>query len=298
MENGAKIKRFFKRLTPFDAFNVLIMLALSFLMLYPFWYMLSVSISHSDYVADIILIPRGIGFGAFTFIFRQPLVYHGYFNSFFYAVAGVAVSMFLTILTAYALSKRWLIGKRFFLVFIMITMYFSGGLIPLYAVIYSLGMLDSVWAVIIPGAVNTYNIIVMRTYFLNSIPKELEEAARIDGAGEVRILFKVYLPLSVPIIATVTLFYFVAAWNSWMPAFIYLTDETKYPIQLVMRNVIKGDNLLNSLSEAQRAMLNDRTSPSSLNYALTIAVILPVLIIYPFFQRFFAKGIMVGSLKG
>ena len=293
-----RFRHWLRRLTTFDVLNGIFMILLSFIMLYHFWYMFSVSVTHADYITDVVLWPRDVGFGAYSFVFRLPKVYLGYLNSLYYTVLGLAISMTLTVLGAYALSKKWLPGVRVLLFLVLFTMYFGGGMIPVYLLVNELGFINKVWAIVLPGAVNTYNLIVMRTYFLNSIPQEVEESCRIDGAGEFRTLFSIYLPLSAPILATIALFYFVASWNSWFSAFLYLDNEKMYPIQLVLRESMAGNGLNASLTEAQRAMLNDRTSPKSLDYALTIAVVAPIFVIFPFCQKFFVKGVMVGSIKG
>ena len=280
----------------FDICNGILIVLVCVLMIYPFIYMLSVSLSDYEYVSDVRLFPVGFNTDAYAYIFQLPDVQSGYINSFVYTIVGVAISMFLTVMLAYALSKRWLPGRSFFAVLVLITMYFGGGLIPSYLLVTSLGLKNSIWAIVLPGALNTYNMIVMRTYFTSSVPHELEESCEIDGANQFQILWNVFLPLSKPILATITLFYLVVAWNAWFPASIYLDDKILYPIQLVLRNAMTTNIFLGnpSASIGQLGQVNYM----SLNYALTIAVVLPVLIIYPFCQKYFVKGVMVGALKG
>lgn len=284
----------------FDFVNMIFLIILCFAMVYPFVYMLSVSLSEHDYVNQVRLFPKGFTTAAYQQVFQLKNVQQGYINSVIYVVTGVAFSMLLTVLTAYAMSKTWLPGRKALNIFILITMYFGGGLVPLYLVVTGLGMRNTIWAIIVPGAMNTYNMIVMRTYFQVSIPREIEESCEIDGAGQFQTLLHVYLPLAKPILATITLFYLVAAWNAWFPASIYLDDSFKFPIQLVLRNAMAfgGSGLQGTTAQAVGQMQNLDVHYLSLNYALTISVVFPVLVIYPFCQKYFIKGVMVGSLKG
>ena len=302
---GAFWKRFTHRKTKgevsFDIINIIVVTLLCALMIYPFLYMVSVSLSDYDLVSDVRLLPKGFTTLAYQYIFRLKNVQSGYLNSLLYTTTGVAVSMLLTILCAYPLSKKWLPGKKFFNIFILITMYFGGGLIPSYLLVSGLGMRNTIWAIIIPGALSSYNMIVMRTYFQDSIPAEVEESCQIDGANQYQTLMHIYLPLAKPILATITLFYLVVMWNSWFSASIYLDSSDMYPIQLVLRNAMStsGSAFLGNSSAALGQLgVNQQVNYLSLNYALTIAVVLPVLVIYPFCQKYFVKGVMVGSLKG
>lgn len=280
----------------FDTCNILLIVIICAVMIYPFIYMVSVSFSDYEFVSDVRLLPKGFNTDAYQYIFQLSDVQRGYFNSFLYTIVGVAISMFLTTLLAYPLSKKWLPGRSFFAVLVLITMYFGGGLIPTYLLVTGLGMRNTIWAIVLPGALNTYNMIVMRSYFTSSIPAEIEESCEIDGANQFQTLAKIYLPLSKPILATITLFYLVVAWNAWFPASIYLDDKTMYPIQLILRNAMTTNIFLSNPGAALGQL--GQVNYMSLNYALTIAVILPVLIIYPFCQKYFVKGVMVGSLKG
>lgn len=271
------------------------------LMIYPFLYMISVSVSDYARVSEVILLPKGFTLTAYKYIFRLKDIQFGYLNSVLYTILGVTISMTLTTLGAYPLSKKWLPGRSFFSVLVLITMYFGGGLIPVYLLVSGLGMIDTIWAIVIPGALNTYYLIVMRTYFTSSIPGEIEEACEIDGANQFQSLLYIYLPLSKPIIATLTLFYLVAMWNAWFPASIFLNDKSMFPIQLILKNAMStsGSAFLGGSAAQIGALSKDsQVNYMSLNYALTIAVVLPVMVIYPFCQKYFVKGVMVGSLKG
>lgn len=280
-------------------FNIVLYFVLtlvSVVMLYPLLYMLSVSLSSRQYVSEIVLWPKGITLDAYKYVFQYELTLSGYGNSLLYTVLGTIISLFLTTCAAYPISKYWLPGRKIIVIFFLITMYFSGGLIPQYIIIrHVLGLYNSIFAIVIPGALNTSYVVIMVT-FIRSLPEELDEAAYIDGANEVRVLWSVKLPLLTPILATLTLFYAVAMWNSWFGPFIYLEDESKYPIQLVLRNLMVSFSV--DTGQVGGINGNDQLDPTSFNYALTVAVILPILVIYPFIQKFFEQGMMVGSLKG
>jgi len=204
----------------------------------------------------------------------------------------------MTFLCAYPLSKKSLPGRTVITVYILITMFFSGGLIPLYLLVNSLGMVNTFWAMVLPSAISTWFVVLARTFLMN-IPSEMEESASIDGAGHWKILTHIYLPLSKPIIATLSLFYAVAKWNSWFDASIFLLDKQKYPIQLILRNMmISGLDRADFTTASYSMFMEYRLTPTSVNYALTVAVILPIIFIYPFLQKYFIKGVMIGSLKG
>lgn len=293
----------FKRMTAmdmtFEVINSIFLGLLCLLMLYPLVYMFSVSITGYERVTDVLLLPKDIQFNAYKMLAKIPNVLSGYRNTIVYVGCGVAISMVLTTTMAYALSKPYLVGRRFFTLFILFTMYFSGGLIPSYIWITNgLKWSNTFWVMVIPGAINTYNLIVMRTYFRSSVPRDLEEAAEIDGAGQFRTFWSIYLPLSKPILATVTLFYLVASWNSWMGAWLYLDDPGRYPIQLVLRNAMQQSLTVGLSGGLMADLVNNKVDGTSLNYALTICVIAPLLMIFPFLQKFFVRGIIIGSVKG
>lgn len=302
-----KRKNFFRRFAErrskgdiaFDLINYTLVTVICLLLVYPFLYMISVSLTSKNNVSDVILWPVGVpNFNAYLFIFKMDNILRGFGNTFLYTFVSLAFSMVLTVGLAYAMSKKFLVGKKLINIFVLITMYFSGGLIPTYITITSLGMVDNIWAMTIPAAINTYNMIVMRTYFMSSVPEELEEAAEMDGAGTLRTLVSVYLPLSMPILMTIGLFYFVASWNSWFGAQIYLDSPEKYPIQLILRNALESTLAQGMNSSMMNELYANAIDGNSLNYALTIVVTLPLLVLFPFLQKFFVKGVMVGSLKG
>lgn len=293
----SKLSRMSKSAVAFTVFNYFLLTLLCLVLLYPFIYMISVSLSHRDNILDVVLLPIGLQFKAYGYVFGIDNVLRSFFNTILYTLTAVVISVILTTVLAYALSKKYLYGRSFFNIFVLFTMYFSGGLIPSFILITSLGFQDSILAMVVPAAINTYNLIVMRTYFTSSVPADLEESARIDGAGQLRILLQIFLPLSMPIIATVTLFYFVGNWNSWFGAMIYLSSPEKFPAQLVLRNVLENAESL-VLGMGDTTLVTAGVSVDSINYAFTTLIILPLIVIFPFLQKFFIKGVMIGSLKG
>lgn len=205
--------------------------------------------------------------------------------------------MLMTIFGAYTLSRKWLMGRKVFMVIIVITMFFGGGLIPSFLLVKELGLYNTIWALIIPGAVSSWNIILMRTHFLG-ISDSLEESAKMDGANDFHVLFRIILPVSTPILAVMTLFYAVGHWNSWFAASIYLKDRNLYPLQLVLRSILLSGSLQDMGDTGITTSPNAREIAKGLKYATVIVATVPILFVYPFVQKYFIKGIMIGSLKG
>lgn len=275
------------------------------LVAYPLVYMISASISNPKEVASgaMWLFPKDITFEGYERVLQDQRIWSGYANTILYTVVGTAVNLAVTIPAAYALSRRDLVGRGFFMGIFMFTMFFGGGLVPSYLLIKELGMINSMCALILPSAASVWNIIVSRTFFQGTIPSELQEAAQMDGCSNFKLFFKIVLPLSMPIIAVMALFYGVGHWNSYFSAMIYLNDSAKYPLQLVLRQIL----VLQEMS-AQGSGMMDGSSASALNnkaevaalvrYAVIIVSTLPVIIIYPFLQRYFVQGVMIGSVKG
>ena len=224
----------------------------------------------------------------------------GYGNTLFYTVVGTLVNLVMTVCGAYPLSRKDFIPRHFFMFLFMLTMYFGGGLIPTYLVVNGLGLVDTRWAMIIPGAVSIYNIIITRTYFMNSIPPSLQEAATLDGANSFQYLMRVVLPLSKPIMAVIGLYYAVGHWNDFYTALIYLYKEELMPLQSFLRDMLMSTKLtLNNLSGLDTATVELKTHlAQTLKYSVIIVSTVPVLCIYPFIQKYFVKGVMVGSVKG
>ncbi|MBD2845108.1 carbohydrate ABC transporter permease [Paenibacillus sp. IB182496] len=275
---------------------------ISLLMLYPFVNVFVVSISsYSAYIENPLRIfPKDITFGAYAQITRHPVLWSSYLNTIIVTISGVALGIFLYIVTAYPLSKSFLKGRRIIMLAIVFTMLFNGGLIPNYYLMRELGLLNSLPALVLPMLLSGFNLILMKT-FMENIPEELEEAARIDGASDPYILFRIVVPLSLPIIATLCLFTAVAYWNNFFNAIVYIRDVDKWPLMLFLREIIEGAKLISisggGVENAAEAG-NVQITAETLQYATLMIVTLPILCVYPFLQRFFVKGIMLGSVKG
>ncbi|HGL3784833.1 TPA: carbohydrate ABC transporter permease [Enterococcus faecium] len=250
------------------------------------------------------LINKGISFNpkdwtiqGYQRVFADDSILRGFVNSLFYSFSFSLLTVFITMITAYPLSRPNLAGKKIIMTFFVITMFVGGGLIPTYLLVKNLGMLDSVWAIIVPGAINVWNIILARTYF-SALPKELSEAATIDGANDLQILFKVMLPLAKPIMFVLFLYAFVGQWNSYFDAMIYIKDPDLQPLQLVLRNILLQNQPSQDMVGANTAMAEMKQIAELIKYATIVISSLPLIIMYPFFQKYFDKGVLVGSVKG
>lgn len=279
----------------FHVFNTLLMLFIVVVMLYPFWYVLVCSFSSLYHVQNstFILLPDGIHLDAYAQLFRNDMIPNAYKNTIIVAVCGTALSITLTILGAFCLSRKNLPGRTGMTLFVVFTMLFSGGLIPTYLVVRNLGMLNSLKSLIFPTAISTYNMIILRNFF-SSVPDALQEAATIDGASQRTYLVRILLPLSGAAIATITLFYAVDYWNAYFYSLIYINKRSLLPMQAILRQALMT-------SEFDTMMYDDgiMNLPSEmLKDAMIVVTALPIICIYPFVQRFFVKGVMVGSVKG
>ena len=286
-----------KKVTTFDVVLVVIMVLLSAMFLYPLLNMLALSFSDSQELKSlpVYLWPKGFSLESYKALLGDSRTLLYYWNTVKYASVGTVIMLLTTSLMAYPLSIPALRGRRFVSVLLTITMFFGGGLIPYYVTIMQLGMINTFWVMVIPGAISAYNVIVFKTFFM-SIPEALRESASLDGAGHVRILFQIVLPLSKAVLATFALFSIVGYWNDYMTALLYLRDDTKYPIQLLMRRLL----VLMDYKDASTAqMLKDfqKISTRTTKAAATIITVVPVLCVYPFMQKHFAKGVLVGSIK-
>ena len=276
---------------------VVIMVLLSAMFLYPLLNMLALSFSDSQALKSlpVYLWPKGFSLESYKALLGDSRTLLYYWNTIKYASVGTVIMLLTTSLMAYPLSIPALRGRKFVSVLLTITMFFGGGLIPYYVTIMQLGMINTFWVMVIPGAISAYNVIVFKTFFM-SIPEALRESASLDGAGHVRILFQIVLPLSKAVLATFALFSIVGYWNDYMTALLYLRDDTKYPIQLLMRRLL----VLMDYKDASTAqMLKDfqKISTRTTKAAATIITVVPVLCVYPFMQKHFAKGVLVGSIK-
>jgi putative aldouronate transport system permease protein len=247
----------------------------------------------------VLLWPVEPSLKAYQVAFGDPQIMQGYLNSFIYAIGGTLISVTLTIAIAYPLSRRTFFGRNVIMSLLILTMLFSGGLIPTYLVVQDLGMLNTRWAMVIPSAIGVWQVIIARTFFRSTIPDELYEAATIDGAGDLRFLWSIVLPLSKPVIAVIALMYAIFQWNSYFDALVYLKDPSLYPLQIVLRNVLILNTVTGgSTTQNLAQQLEQQQLANVLKYALIVISSLPVLIIYPFVARHFTKGVMVGAVKG
>lgn len=302
-EKGTVIKRC-REDRIFDAVIFIILTLILLIVAYPLYWVIISSFSDPKAVSagQVIWKPIGFTLKGYAEVFNDDSVVRGFFNAIVITVSGVLVNLAVTMPTAYALSRSKFSGKKIITAFYMVTMFFSGGLIPTYLVIRNLHMLDTYWALILPGCLGVYNMIVARTFFQSNISEELYEAAEIDGCTQGQFFFKIALPLSGAITAILVLYYGVGHWNSYFSALIYISDPEKYPLQLVLRNILITNEAALSqaaTSAAARAALREKQELIDvMKYSLIIISSVPVLVLYPFIQKHFVKGVMIGSVKG
>ena len=275
--------------------------------LYPLYFTViaSVSDAHAVYTGKVNFFPIGFTMKAYEMVFENSVIWQGYLNSIFYTLVGTVFNLLLTIPAAYSLGKKRMFGRGVLTAIFLITMYFGGGMIPTYIMMKNLNLINTRWIMILTGGVSVYNVIVTRTYFQNNIPEEMYEAARIDGANEFTIFFRMVLPLSKPILAVIALYYAVAHWSGYFNAMIYLTDNALQPLQIILRRILilNEQSLLDAVaSDAGAEYLADAAQRAYMAKTIQFAVVFigsaPMLILYPFIQKFFVKGVMIGSLKG
>ncbi|MEK3796768.1 carbohydrate ABC transporter permease [Peribacillus sp. FSL H8-0477] len=280
----------------FKVFNVIVLLLIIFCTLYPFVNVIAQSFSDETSInaGQVTLYPQGFNIDTYKTVISDKMFWINYKNTVVYTIVGTTISMILTTMFAYALSKRRLKGRRFLTLFAVFTMFFNGGLIPNYVLINSLGFGNTMWAIVIPGAISIYNMLIMKSFFEN-VPEELEEAASIDGLGTYGILWKIILPLSKAVMATMILFYAVSYWNSWFSAFLYLDQKELFPVTIYLRNMISGaTGGLGAGATSADSLTQISANIKSVTMVLTI---LPILVVYPFVQKYFVSGIMLGSVK-
>jgi putative aldouronate transport system permease protein len=276
-----------------------ILIVVLIVVLYPLIYILSSSFSSPSAVSSgsVWLWPVAFSLKGYEALLNTPQIVTGYANSLFYTAAGTIISVTLTVMIAYPLSRRSFFGRNGLMMLITFTLLFSGGLIPTYMVVKELGLIDTRWALLIPNAIWVWQVIIARSFFQNSIPEELLEASEIDGCSDLRFIWSVVIPLSKPILAVLLLIYAVGQWNAYFDALIYLKSADKFPLQLILRSIIiqnnSGNTVADALKQVERQQLSDL-----LKYSLIVVATLPVLIIYPFVQRYFVQGLLVGSVKG
>ncbi|MDQ0897852.1 putative aldouronate transport system permease protein [Paenibacillus sp. V4I7] len=270
------------------------------IVLFPLIFIISSSFSSPQAVVSgkVWLFPVDFTLEGYKAVFRNPQIVSGYSNSLFYAVAGTAVNVALTVMLAYPLARKTFYGRNFIMVLLVITMMFDGGLIPFYLVVKNLHMLDTRWAMILPGAMAVFQVIVARTFFQTTIPDEIAEAAELDGCSDIRFITSIVIPLSKPILAVLTLMYAVGHWNAYFDALIFLKSPNLFPLQIVLRNILILNTIDPTMVSKVDQMLAQQGLKDLLKYSLIVVASAPVLIIYPFVQKHFVKGVMIGSLKG
>lgn len=293
----------------FTILNSTILILVTFLIAYPLYFVIIASVS--DYIeinsGRVVLWAKGFNISSYSYVLKNADIWSGYLNTIIITIVGTGVNLILTFPAAYGLSKGHLPCMRGIMLLITFTMFFSGGLIPTYLLVSNLGLRDTIWAMILPGAVSAYNLILVRSYYQNNIPPELTQAAMIDGCDDMRIFRSIILPLSTPMIATMALFYGVGHWNQYFDALLYLSKREMYPLQQVLREIllVSTEGTLSMAGSQSEAMAEGATAlaemvsrAETMKYAVIIVASLPVLIIYPFLQRYFMKGMLVGSIKG
>lgn len=275
--------------------------AITVSVLYPLIYVTSASLSNPVDVlnGNMKLLPIDLTLEGYRRVFRNSAILIGYKNTILYTVVGTIVNVAVTVATAYPLSRKDFVGRNLFTILFTFTMFFGGGLIPTYLVIRSLGLINNFWVMILPGTISVFNVIIARTFFKSAIPAELQEAAMIDGCSNIGILVRIVIPLSKPILAVLALFYAVAHWNAFFNALIYLNDRERFPLQLIIREILLQNQMINTMTQTGDSdTMEMELWSESIKYSIMIVASLPVLVIYPFFQRFFVKGIMIGAIKG
>ena len=281
----------------FGVFNTLFMLCIILVMVYPLLYTIFASLSEANrFMAHegALIAPLGFSTKAYEAMIKNPMIFRGFMNTIFIVVAGTALNVVLTALGAYVLSTKGLMFKKIITIFIVTTMYFSGGIIPMYFNVVNMGMENTYWAIILPTAINTFNLIVMKSGF-DSVPVSMRESAYIDGAGDWRILFQIMIPLARATVAVIVLYYCVEHWNSWFNEALFLNDRNLYPLQLILREILVQND---TSAMSQGVMMEDQVAISeTIKYAVTVTSILPILCVYPFLQKYFEKGVMVGAIK-
>ncbi|HOJ09049.1 MAG TPA: carbohydrate ABC transporter permease [Clostridiales bacterium] len=277
----------------FEVFNIFIMILLGMVTLFPLIHIASKSLSDEAYVLarDIVLFPKGLQFEAYRNIIGNARFARSFQNTIILTFVGTSINVMMTVITAYPLSRKRFPGQSAIMVFYVFTMFFSGGIIPSYLLMRDLKLLDSMWSLILPGTINVYNMILIKNFFM-SVPDSLEESAKIDGCKQIRILFSIFFPLSLPAISTITLFYAVGHWNSYFAALMYLNSRNKYPLQLFLREMLIEE----TVDVVDISNLLD-VAPDSVKAATIIVATVPILVIYPFLQKYFVKGVMIGAIK-
>jgi putative aldouronate transport system permease protein len=289
------MKKSFRTFTLLDLVLYLFIIAILLVTLLPIIHMVAISLSSDIYVLQgkVGLIPKGFTTKMYQLVFEDARIFRSYGNTLLYTVLGTVLSLFITAMGAYALSNTRMIGHRFFSMMIIFTMFFSGGMIPTFLVVKSYNLLDTIWAVILPGVVSTWNFLVMKSFFDN-FPGEIVESGRVDGLTDAGIFFRLVLPTSKAVLATIGLYYAVGYWNAYFTPFIYLTKPDLFPLQLILREILSTGSSNNAAVGVGDVLV----VAESLQYATVVVAIVPIIAVYPFLQKYFVKGVMIGAVKG
>ncbi|WP_168119517.1 carbohydrate ABC transporter permease [Paenibacillus sp. HB172176] len=281
----------------FDGFNYIFLTLFALFTVVPFLHILSVSLSDAQAlkVKAFILLPTDFSLDAYRYIFSLETVPRSLLVTAGITVVGTVVNLVFTLTMAYSLARKSLVGRRSIMLVVLFSMLFNGGMIPTYLLIRQLGMLDTYWALLLPGAISAFNLIIIKNFF-QQLPPGLEESAKIDGANDVAILFRIVLPLSLPVIATFTLFYAVGHWNTFFTAIMYMNDTSKWPIQVVLRQIVIVSSQLGESAEFDASEISSLSE--SIKMSVIVVATLPILLLYPFLQKYFVKGVLLGSIKG
>lgn len=284
----------------FDLFNGLFFFLVMLIVIYPLWLVMIASFSDSSSVmrGDVWLFPRGFNISGYRRIFGYARLWRSYLNTFIYTGLGTALALLFTLPAAYALSKPRLVGRKFINLIFIFAMLFNAGLIPTYMTIRGYGLIDSIWVVILPGTVATYNLMLCRTYFASNLPEDLWESAQLDGCSHTRFFLSIAIPLSMAIISVMVLYYAVVFWNSYFNALIYLNTQSKYPLQIILRDILIVNSIDTAVTGDSNAMDEMFQIMLTMKYGVIIVASVPIITLYLFVQKHFEKGVMLGALKG
>lgn len=304
MENIQKQKKINNKIYvgsyTFDVFLVIIMIGISIVMMYPFINVIAISLSSNEMISSGVVTwwPKEINLKGYEVVFGQSNVWLAYKNTIIYAIVATIINLFLTSMAAYAMMQNEFVLRKPLTIMLLITMFFSGGTVPTYIIIDKLNIMNTMWAIVLPNAISAYNVFVYRAFY-KGISTEIREAARVDGASEFRILFRIYVPLSKALYATFGIFSVVYIWNSYFEALLYIKDEAKQPIQMILRKILFTSGAAGGTFDGVSEMIKSGTiNPKNVQYACILATIGPILVVYPFVQRYFAQGVQLGAVKG
>ena len=284
----------------FDIFNYVLLGSVAVLVLYPLYFIIIASFSDPDAIntGQVVVLPKGFNILGYQKIFENTKIWRAYSNTVFYTLTGTAINIILTMMFAYPLSRKDFSGRRFLTLFMMFTMYFQGGLMPTYILMQNIGLYDTPWVMVLLPAMNVFNVIIAKTNIGNNIPEELYEAASMDGCSHITFFCRIVMPLSKSVLAVLALYYGVSHWNEFMNGLVYLRDEGLYPLQLVLRGILVQNQASADMMADLESLMEQQKAAELIKYGLMIVSALPVLVIYPFLQKYFAKGVMVGAVKG